>query len=104
MVAEKSIGGAKQLAAHAGGGGERAHQQKQRHHREIPISHRSHSCMADDLERRTGAGEIAEARHPDQTHRHANGHAQQHQHKQRDKADKRDRIRTHGEQSLIRSA
>ena len=35
QMAEEGVGGAEQLAAHAGRGGERAHQQKQRHDGEI---------------------------------------------------------------------
>ena len=94
-MADEGVGGAEQLAAHAGRGGERAHQQKQRHHGEIEVGHRAHRRVADDLERRQAGGEIAEAGDADETHRHADRHAQQHQHEQADEPDDGDRVGAH---------
>ena len=96
QMAEERIGGAEQLAAHARGGGERAHQQEQRHHGEIEVGHRAHRGVADDLQRRQAGGEIAEAGDADEAHRHADRHAQQHQDEQADEPDDRDGVGAHG--------
>ena len=95
QMAEEGVGGAEQLAAHAGGGGERAHQQEHRHDGEIEVGHRPHRGLADHLERRPAADDVAEAGDADQAHRHADRHAQQHQHEQRDEPDDGDGIGAH---------
>ena len=95
QMAEEGIGGAEQLAAHARGGGERAHQQEQRDHREVEVGHRAHRGVAHDLQRRPAGGEVGKAGHADEAHRHADRHAQQHQHEQGDEADDRDRVGAH---------
>jgi hypothetical protein len=58
--------------------------------------------VADDLQRRSAADQITEAGHADQPHRHADGHAQQHQHEQRDETEDGDRVGAHAR--LIRPA
>ena len=104
-MAEKGVGGAEQLAAHAGVGDERAHQQEHRDDAERVVGHRPHRGVADDLERRPAADEIGEAADADEAHRHADRHAQQHQREQHDEADDGDRVgaqrRVHHSTGLI---
>ena len=94
-MADEGIGGAEQLAAHAGVGHERAHQQKHRNDAEGVIGHRAHRGVADDFQRRLAADEIGEAGHADEAHRHADRHAQQHQREQHDKAENGDQVGAH---------
>ena len=94
-MSDKAIGGTKQVAAHAGMADEGPHQQEHRNHAERIVGHRAHRSLTDQLERRRGADEVAEAGDADETHRHADRHAQQHQRKQRDKSEDGDGIRTH---------
>ena len=60
-MAEKGIGGAKQLLAHAGIGDERAHQYEHRNDAEGVIGHRAHRGVPDDLQRRLAVDEIGKA-------------------------------------------
>ena len=76
-------------------GDERAHQQKHRDDAESVVGHRSHRGLTDQLERRRAAVEIGEARYADETHRHADRHAQQHQREQRNEADDGDGVGAH---------
>ena len=46
----KRVGGAEQLAAHAGIGDKRAHQQEHRDDAESVVGHRAHGGVADDLQ------------------------------------------------------
>ena len=94
-MADKAVGGAKQIAAHAGMADEGPHQQEHRNHAERVVGHRAHRGLADQLERRRDADQIAEAADADEAHRHADRHAQQHQRKQRDKSEDRDGIGAH---------
>ena len=71
---------------------ERAHQQEHRDDAERVVGDRAHRGLADQLQRRPAADEIAEAGDADQSHRHADGHAQQHQREQRDEADQGDGV------------
>ena len=79
-MTDECIGATKKLAAHARGGGECPHEQKQGYHREVVIGHGAHGRVADVLERRGAADDEGKAAHPDQSHSHADRHAQQHQH------------------------
>ena len=92
---DERIGGAEQLAAHAGVGHEGAHQQKHRNDAEGVIGHRAHRGVADDFQRRLAVDEIGEAAHADEAHRHAHRHAQQHQREQHDKAEDGDQVGAH---------
>ena len=69
-----------------------AHQQEHRDHAEGIVGNDPHRGLADHLQRRLAADEVAEAGDADQAHRHADGHAQQHQREQHDEADDGDRI------------
>ena len=51
-MADESVGGPEQLAAHAGVRHERAHQQEHRDDAEGVVGHRAHRGVADDLQRR----------------------------------------------------
>jgi hypothetical protein len=102
-MADEGVGAPEQLAAHAGGGGERAHQQEQRNDREVEIGHRPHRGVTDDLQRRAAADQVGEPTDADEPHRHADRHAQQHQREQRHESDHRDGVCTH-RRMLTRSA
>jgi hypothetical protein len=91
-MADEGVGGAEQLAAHAGIGDERAHQQEHRDDAEGVVGHRAHRGLADHLQRRPAADEVAEAGDADEAHRHADRHAQQHQREQHDEADDGDGV------------
>ncbi len=93
-MSDERIGGAKQLAAHARVGHERAHQQKHRDDAERVVGHRAHRGEADVLQRRRAADDVGKAADPDETHGHAHRHAQQHQREQGHKAKDRDRVGT----------
>ncbi len=101
QMTDEGVGGAEQLAAHAGGGRKRAHQQKQRHDGEVEVGHRAHRGVADDLERGVAAREVAKAGDADQAHRHADRHAQQDQHEQRDEPDDGDGVGAHAAHSAV---
>ena len=75
--------------------GELTHQQEHRDDAERVVGHGPHRGLADHFQRRLGADQIAEAGDADQSHRHADRHAQQHHHEQRDEAEDRDQIGTH---------
>ncbi len=102
-MAEEGVRGAEQLAAHAGGGGERAHQQEHRDDGEIVVGHRAHGGVADDLEGGRAADDVGEAADAHQSHRHADRHAQQHQHEQDDETEDGNRVGAH-RKDLIRPA
>ncbi len=95
QMPDKSVGGAEQVAAHAGIADEGAHQQEHRDHAERIVGDRAHRGLADQFQRRRAADEIAEAGNADEAHRHADRHAQQHQRKQRDESQDGDGIGTH---------
>ena len=95
QMADETVGGAEQIAAHAGIGHERAHQQEHRDDAEGVVGHRAHRGLADQLERRRAADQVAEAGDADEAHRHADRHAQQHQREQRDKAEDGDGVGAH---------
>ena len=92
---DKAIGGTKQVAAHAGMADKSSHQQEHRNHAERIVGHRAHRGLADQLERRRAADQVAEAGDADEAHRHADRHAQHHQRKQRDESKDGDGIGTH---------
>ena len=94
-MADQGVGGTEQLAAHARGGDERAHQHEHRDHAEGVVGHRAHRRLADQLQRRAGADDHAEAGDADQPHRHADRHAQQHQREQHDEAEDGDGVGAH---------
>jgi hypothetical protein len=48
-MSDKAVGGAEQLAAHAGIADEGAHQQKHRDHAEGVVGHRAHRGLADQF-------------------------------------------------------
>ena len=95
QMADKAVGGAEQFAAHAGIADEGAHQQEHRDHAEGVVGHRAHRGLADQLQRRRAADQIAEAGDADEAHRHADRHAQQHQREQRDEAEDGDGVGAH---------
>ena len=101
-MSDEGIGGAEQFAAHAGVRHERAHQQEHRDDAEGVVGHRAHRGVADDLQRRVAADQIGKAGHADEPHRHADRHAQQHQHEQGDETEDGDRVGAHAR--LIRPA
>ena len=87
QMADEGVGGAEQLAAHAGARDERAHQQEHRDHAERIVGDDPHRGLADHFQCRLAADQVAEAADADQAHRHADRHAQQHQCEQHDEAD-----------------
>ena len=95
QMADERIGGAKQLAAHAGVGHERTHQQEHRYDAEGVVGDGAHRCLPDQLERRRAAVEVGKARYADEAHRHADRHAQQHQREQRKETDDGNGIGAH---------
>ena len=95
QMADEGVGGAEQFAAHAGIGDERAHQQEHRDDAEGVVGHRAHRGVTDDFQRRIAVDQIGKAADADEPHRHADRHAQQHQHEQRDKSENGDRIAAH---------
>jgi hypothetical protein len=100
-VADERVGGAKQLAAHAGVRHERAHQQEHRDDAEIVIGDRAHRGLADHLQRRRAADDVAEPGHAHEPHRHADRHAQQHQREQHQEPDDGDGVGAHHSTGLI---
>src|SRR5262249_53951899 len=94
-MADKGIGRAKKLTAHARVGNEGAHEQKHRDAPESVVGDSPHRRLPDQLERRRAAVEISKARYADETHRHADRHAQQHHRKQGEKTNDRDGIGAH---------
>ena len=94
-VADKTVGGPEQFAAHAGRGNEGAHQEEHRDDAEGVVGDRPHRGLADHLQRRPGADDGAVAGHADETHRHSDRHPQQDQPEQRDKAEDGRRIGAH---------
>ena len=101
QMADKAVGGAEQFAAHAGIADERSHQQEHRDHAEGVVGDRAHRGLADQFQRRREADQIPEAADADEAHRHADGHAQQHQRKQRDKSEDGDGVGTHATYSTV---
>ena len=95
-MAEEGVGGAEQLAAHAGGRGERAHQQKQRDDGEFGVGGGADRRLRQQLERRPiVAGQKAKAGDADQAHGDADRHTQQHQREQRDEAGRCHHVAAH---------
>ncbi len=94
-MADETVGGVEQFAAHPGIGDERPHQQEHRNHAERIVGHRAHRGLADHFERRGKADEVAEAGDADEAHRHSHRHAQQHQREQRDKSEDGDGVGAH---------
>ncbi len=92
QMAEEAIGRAEQFAAHAGVRHEGAHQQEHRDDAERVVGHRPHRRLADHLQGRDAADDVAEAGDADEAHRHADRHAQQHHREQRDEPDDGDGI------------
>ncbi|MCW2048027.1 UNVERIFIED_ORG: ABC-type nickel/cobalt efflux system permease component RcnA [Bradyrhizobium japonicum] len=94
-MSDETVGGAEQLAAHAGIGHERTHQQEHRDDAEGVVGDRAHRGLADQLQGGRPVDEIGETGHADEAHGHADGHAQQHQDKQGNEADYGDGIGAH---------
>jgi hypothetical protein len=95
QMADEAVGGTEQIAAHAGIADEGPHQQEHRNDAERIVRHRTHRGLADQFQRRRAADQIAKAGYADETHGHADRHAQQHQHEQRDKTQNGNGIGTH---------
>src|SRR5674476_197826 len=71
QMPDKPVGGAEQVAAHAGIADEGPHQEEHRNHAEGVVGHRAHRGLADQFQRRRAADQITEARDADEAHRHA---------------------------------
>jgi hypothetical protein len=93
---DKTIRGAEQVATHAGIADKGTHQQEHRNDAEGIVGHGAHRGLANQFQSRRAADQVTEAGDADQPHCHSNGHAQQHQCKQRDKSQESDGIRAHG--------
>jgi len=94
-MAEPHPPGFEQLPAHARIGGKRAHQDEHRDHRQVVIGEHRQGDIGQEVQRRRGTGQHAEAQHTDHPHRDANRHPQHHQHEHQYEAGKGNQITIH---------